>query len=88
MVKLPRQVSPEQGASLGVAFVTSALALGSCFGLSFVDIMGGPDLKTLLHNVDEEKIPEDVRYEALRSIDDHERALESDWVAIWGGMLL
>lgn len=86
VVKLPRQLSPEQGAALGVAFVTSALALGSCFGLSFSDIMDGPDLRALIHSVNEKRIPEDVQHEALRSIDDHERALEGDWVAIWGGM--
>ncbi|KAJ4156145.1 hypothetical protein LMH87_001358 [Akanthomyces muscarius] len=86
VVKLPRQLSPEQGAALGVAFVTSALALGSCFGLSFSDIMDGPDLRALIHSVNEKRIPEDVQHEALRSIDDQERALEGDWVAIWGGM--
>ncbi|OAA40435.1 Alcohol dehydrogenase superfamily, zinc-type [Beauveria brongniartii RCEF 3172] len=85
MVKLPRQLSPDQGAALGVAFVTSALALGSCFGLSFSDVMGGPDLKSVIEDVGEDRIPEDVRYEALRSIQDHERALEGDWIAIWGG---
>ncbi|KAM3472099.1 hypothetical protein MY8738_009021 [Beauveria namnaoensis] len=85
VVKLPRQLSPDQGAALGVAFVTSALALGSCFGLGFSDIMGGPDLKSVIESVGEDRIPQDVRYEALRSIQDHERALEGDWVAIWGG---
>ncbi|KAM3499527.1 hypothetical protein MY10362_007218 [Beauveria mimosiformis] len=85
VVKLPRQLSPDQGAALGVAFVTSALALGSCFGLSFSDVMGGPDLKSVIEDVGEDRIPKDVRYEALRSIQDHERALEGDWIAIWGG---
>ncbi|KAJ6781647.1 hypothetical protein PWT90_01397 [Aphanocladium album] len=85
VVKLPRQVSSEQGAALGVAFVTSALALGSCFGISFSDIMDGPDLTAIIRNVGEDRIPEDVRHQALRSIHDHERALEGDWVAIWGG---
>ncbi|PQK13241.1 hypothetical protein BB8028_0004g01720 [Beauveria bassiana] len=85
VVKLPRQLSPDQGAALGVAFVTSALALGSCFGLGFSDVMGGPDLKSVIESVGEDRIPQDVRYEALRSIQDHERALEGDWVAIWGG---
>ncbi|XWW96249.1 hypothetical protein V2A60_004222 [Cordyceps javanica] len=84
-VKLPRHVSAEQGAALGVAFVTSALALGSCFGLSFSNIMGGPDLTSVIKGVGDKRIPEDVRYEALHSIQDHERALEGDWVAIWGG---
>ncbi|KAK8146814.1 hypothetical protein G3M48_002543 [Beauveria asiatica] len=85
VVKLPRQLSPDQGAALGVAFVTSALALGSCFGLSFSDVAGGPDLKSVIGDVGEDRIPHDVRYEALRSMQDHERALEGDWVAIWGG---
>ncbi|KAM3509229.1 hypothetical protein MY11210_006412 [Beauveria gryllotalpidicola] len=85
VVKLPRQLSPDQGAALGVAFVTSALALGSCFGLCFSAIMGGPDLKAVIASVGEDRIPQDVRYEALRSIQDDERALEGDWVAIWGG---
>ncbi|KAM3429741.1 hypothetical protein NHJ13734_008044 [Beauveria thailandica] len=85
VVKLPRQLSPDQGAALGVAFVTSALALGSCFGLSFSDVAGGPDLRSVIEDVGEDRIPHDVRYEALRSMQDHERALEGDWVAIWGG---
>ncbi|KAM3552573.1 hypothetical protein ARSEF4850_007323 [Beauveria asiatica] len=85
VVKLPRQLSPDQGAALGVAFVTSALALGSCFGLSFSDVAGGPDLKSVIGDVGEHRIPHDVAYEALRSMQDHERALEGDWVAIWGG---
>ncbi|KAJ3494555.1 hypothetical protein NLG97_g4009 [Lecanicillium saksenae] len=85
VVKLPRLISPEQGAALGVAFVTSALALGSCFGISFSDIMDGPDLVEIIRGVGEDRLPQDIRYEALRSIHDDERALAGDWVAIWGG---
>lgn len=48
--------------------------------------MDGPDLRALIRSVNEERIPEDVQHEALRSIDDHERALEGDWIAIWGGI--
>ncbi|OAA53356.1 Alcohol dehydrogenase superfamily, zinc-type [Cordyceps fumosorosea ARSEF 2679] len=84
-VRLPPQMSSADGAALGVAFVTAALALGSCFGLSFSDSHGGPDLRSVIRRVGGDRIPEDVRHEALHSIEDHERALDGDWIAIWGG---
>ncbi|UNI22951.1 hypothetical protein JDV02_008794 [Purpureocillium takamizusanense] len=85
VVRVPRGVSLDEGASIGVAFVTSALALGICLGVDFSHVLGGPDLFRLVRGVDVAGIPDDVSRETLSSLDEHERAQPGDWLAIWGG---
>ncbi|KAK3312890.1 chaperonin 10-like protein [Apodospora peruviana] len=84
-VRLPPSLSPEEGSTLGVAFVAAALALGVCMGVDFSGVQGGPNLFSLLRDVDPDSLPDDVRKECLEGIQEHERAAAGDWLAIWGG---
>ena len=84
-VRLPPSMSSEEGATLGVAFVAAALALGVCMGVDFSSVLDGPDLFSLVRQVAPELLPEDVRQECLDGILGHERAAPGDWLAIWGG---
>ncbi|KAK3899751.1 chaperonin 10-like protein [Staphylotrichum tortipilum] len=84
-VRLPPSISAEQGSTLGVAFVAAALALGVCMGVDFSSVLDGPDLFTLLRQLDPEVLPSDVRQECLDGILSHERATPGDWLAVWGG---
>ncbi|KAG8626516.1 hypothetical protein KVT40_005461 [Elsinoe batatas] len=85
LVRLPRSVSSEQGAAIGVAFVTGALALGVCTGLDFSPISDGPDLVNLVRNIHPTRLPKDVREECVDGIPSYERPQRGDWLAIWGG---
>ncbi|KAF3762197.1 hypothetical protein M406DRAFT_45552 [Cryphonectria parasitica EP155] len=84
-VRLPPQLSYEEGSTLGVAFVAAALALGICMGVDFSEIADGPDLLKIVKEVAPESIPEDIRAESLNGIPEHERARPGDWLAVWGG---
>ncbi|RMZ86539.1 hypothetical protein DV736_g6237, partial [Chaetothyriales sp. CBS 134916] len=72
--------------SIGVAFVSAALSLGVCLGLdlSKTGDAQGPDLFSIVHSLDRDSIPEDIREECLDSITDSERIRQGDWIAIWG----
>ncbi|KAJ9606723.1 hypothetical protein H2200_008732 [Cladophialophora chaetospira] len=83
--RLPPNISLESGSALGVAFVAAAVCLGICVGLDFSKFAGGPDLLSIIRQIDPEQIPEDVRPECLNGIDKAEQAKQGDWLAIWGG---
>lgn len=85
--RIPAKTSIHGGASLGVAFVAAALALGISFGLDFgnCEKVPGPDLLRILRGLDPKEIPEDVREECLSSVSDSERVKPGEWIAIWGG---
>jgi len=87
VAKLPRSLSTESGASLGVAFVAAALALGICLGVDFSTVRGGPDLIKFVRKLDEHVFPLDIRTECREGINEDERAKPGDWIAIWGGEL-
>lgn len=84
-VRLPPSISYEEGSTLGVAFVAASLALGICMGVNFSDVLDGPDLLSIVKEIDPESIPEDVRSECLNGISEHDRARPGDWLAVWGG---
>ncbi|OLN97103.1 Zinc-type alcohol dehydrogenase-like protein C2E1P3.01-like protein 1 [Colletotrichum chlorophyti] len=84
-VRIPPNVSPQAGATLGVAFVAAVLSLGICMGIDFSHVLGGPDLLHLVRSIPPESLPQDIRAECLSGIRDHERAVAGDWVVIWGG---
>ena len=84
-VRLPPTLSPEEGSTLGVAFVAAVLSLGVCMGVDFSHVLDGPDLLGLLREIDPDTIPLDVRQECLEGIPNYERAVAGDWLAIWGG---
>lgn len=86
--RIPKTGSIHASASLGVAFVAAALALGISFGLDFSVIPGaskGPDMTKILKDEDINRIPEDVRDECFSCTSDSERVKRGDWIAIWGG---
>ncbi|EKG10842.1 Alcohol dehydrogenase superfamily zinc-containing [Macrophomina phaseolina MS6] len=88
--RIPPTISPNAGASLGVAFVAAALSLGVCFGVDFSSQQHdssspGPDYLALLRAVPAELIPSDVLREAHAGISSQERARPGDWLALWGG---
>ncbi|KAK4226297.1 chaperonin 10-like protein [Podospora fimiseda] len=84
-VRLPPNLTHEEGSTLGVAFVAAALALGVCAGLDFSSVLDGPDLFSLIRNISPSQIADDIRQECLDSIRPHERAQPGDWLAVWGG---
>ncbi|KAF2020218.1 GroES-like protein [Aaosphaeria arxii CBS 175.79] len=84
-IRLPKHTSQESGSILGVAFVAAVLALGICMGVSFEDIENGPDLRKIVREIDPERLPEDIRQECLKGIEDEERAKSGDFLVIWGG---
>jgi NADPH:quinone reductase-like Zn-dependent oxidoreductase len=85
VVKLPPQISLQEGATLGVAFVAAVLALGVSMGVDFSSVLDGPDLLKMLRKISPDTLPADIRGECLDGIQDHERARPGDWLAIWGG---
>ncbi|KAK8043207.1 oxidoreductase [Apiospora phragmitis] len=89
-VRIPPSVPFKSAATLGVAFVAAALALGICMGVDFSHTAGGPDLLELVKRLSSSdgsdyQLPEDIRAECLDGLAFGERALPGDWVAIWGG---
>lgn len=85
LIKLPRNLSVDEGATLGVAFVAAVVALGVCLGFDFTDVEDGPDLLRIVREADPESIPQDIRKECLEGINTLDRAKKGDWVAVWGG---
>lgn len=88
VARLPVELPVTTGAGIGVAFVAALLALGICLGVDYATITGasqGPDLLSLLLNLDRDGIPEDVREECFDGIRHEERPQKGDWLAIWGG---
>ncbi|CAD0085756.1 unnamed protein product [Aureobasidium mustum] len=76
-----------QAASVGVAYVAAALALGVSLGLK---LYGLPDQDELdlwqaVRQVPVNAIPADILAECLSGIDNAERPQPDDWIAIYGG---
>ena len=91
IARLPKNLSVNTGAALGVAFVSAFLALGISLGFDFSTVgkgPPGPDLHAIIKVVDRETVPEDVRDETFYGIEDDERPQARDWFAIWGGKLI
>ncbi|CAK7221285.1 hypothetical protein SCUCBS95973_004442 [Sporothrix curviconia] len=87
-VRLPRHVSYEAGATVGVAFVAAVLALGVNLGVDFSGVEDGPDLLSLVRSLSSSSsstaLPADIRDECLSGIAETDRARPGDWLAIWG----
>jgi len=93
--RLPKisSVHRRQVSSLGVAFVTAALAFGVCLGgrlrrpgLNRSRQDEHLDLLSILRKIPAASLPEDIRGEcSTQSILDAERPKNGDWIAIWGG---
>lgn len=85
VVRIPKEITLREGATIGVAFVAASLALGICLGVDFTGLHDGPDILDLVRQIPEETLPEDIRHECLSGILPAERAKAGDWIAIWGG---
>ncbi|CAM1500481.1 Fc.00g096430.m01.CDS01 [Cosmosporella sp. VM-42] len=85
VVKIPKEITLQQGATLGVAFVAASLALGICLGVDFTTAHDGPNVLDLVRSVPEEALPQDIQGECLSGILPSEGAKPGDWIAIWGG---
>lgn len=85
--RIPSSTSISASASLGVAFVAAALALGVSLGLDFslFKKSPGPNLVNVVNQLDEKKIPADILNECFASSD---RPQRGDWIAIWGGKII
>lgn len=86
---IPKQVSSNAIAGVGVGFVAAAFTLGICFGLSFpsTERTSGLDLLLLARSQPKHLVPEDVRHEVFRSLALEERLTTGDWIVINGGMI-
>ncbi|KAF4153800.1 hypothetical protein CNMCM6936_009538 [Aspergillus lentulus] len=84
--RIPPTGNIQASASLGVAFVAAALALGVSFGLDFDHIRRcpGPDLPGTLLQIDRQELPTDITDECFRSSSNAERTTPGDWLVIWG----
>ena len=85
VIRLPTNISADEGATVGVAYVAAALALGVCLGVDFLNVLDGPDLFRVLRQIPRDELPSDVQAECHDGISKDERAKAGDWVAIWGG---
>ncbi|KAL4944847.1 hypothetical protein BDV06DRAFT_219907 [Aspergillus oleicola] len=83
--KIPQNISLYQGASVGVAYVAAALALGVCFGVDFSTATAapGPNLVHILGETDRTMIPEDIAGECFPE-GEMQQVKQGDWIAIWG----
>lgn len=88
--RIPASTSIHASASVGVAFVASALALGVSFGLDFSVITRspGPNLAKVISQLDQKDIPVDIHDECFAASAETERPRRGDWIAIWGGKRL
>lgn len=87
MAKIPRNTRVSQAASIGVAYVAAALALGVSLGLKLSGIpdQDEVDLWDAVRQLPAGAIPTDVKYECLSGIENAERPRPGDWIAIYGG---
>lgn len=86
--RLPKKLSAQEAAPLGVAFVAAALALGICLGMDFLvtnEGPRGPDLLKIVRSLPREALPKDIHKECFDGIGENERAKPGDWIAVWGG---
>lgn len=89
--KLPDNISAQEAAPLGVAFVAAALGVGICMGMEFPNINGnprGPDLLKTVRRISRDALPKDIIVECFDNINESERPKPGDWIAIWGGKKL
>ncbi|KAI5252535.1 GroES-like protein [Aureobasidium subglaciale] len=87
VARIPRNIATTQGASIGVAYVAAALALGVSLGLKLPDLSGekGVDLWDAVRRLPSGVLPADVEAECVSSIEDNERPQHGDHIAIYGG---
>ncbi|KAJ5731940.1 Polyketide synthase enoylreductase [Penicillium malachiteum] len=84
--RIPSSTSIHASASLGVAFVAAALALGVSFGVDFSRLTQspGPNLVNVISTLDKKNIPVDIQDEIFAISSESDRPQPGDWVAIWG----
>lgn len=86
-IKIPKGIDPYEAASLGVAFVTAALSLGICLGVTLPKQGKLPDLDLLktAQSLGQERVPSDCYDEVFVPIPQESRPRRGEWVLIYGG---
>jgi NADPH:quinone reductase-like Zn-dependent oxidoreductase len=86
-VKLPQSYRGYHTASIGVAFITAAIALGVTLGMVFPKAANGSALNLLKVAQAQEpsNVPADISDEIFNSIDPRSRPRNGDWIMIYGG---
>lgn len=86
-VKLPQINQGYHAASIGVAFVTAAIALGVSLGMVFQAAANGSVLNLLKVAQAQEpsNVPADISEEIFNAIDPGSRPRNGDWIMIYGG---
>jgi NADPH:quinone reductase-like Zn-dependent oxidoreductase len=88
-IRIPSSIAPEKAASIGVAFVTAAIALGVCLGVRFPRSRE-PQLFDLLEIAKRQElkdIPEDIASDIIDSISPGNQPYSGDWILVMGGTL-
>lgn len=87
--RIPSSTCIQASASVGVAFVAAALALGVSFGLDFslLKRCPGPNLIEIIYKLGKSEIPSDIHDECFASSSGSQRPQPGEWVAIWGGKI-
>lgn len=86
--RLPRHLDCRKAASLGVAAVSAALALGICFGVDFSKVRinaKGPNLLDIVRGLPADRLSRDVKHECLEGVRADEEPKPGDWIVVWGG---
>jgi NADPH:quinone reductase-like Zn-dependent oxidoreductase len=85
--RIPSSTCIQASASVGVAFVAAALALGVSFGLDFslLKRSPGPNLVQIISQLEKSQIPSDVHGECFAASSESQRPRSGEWIAIWGG---
>ncbi|KAL5119969.1 hypothetical protein ACEQ8H_002067 [Pleosporales sp. CAS-2024a] len=85
-VKLPRSLHGYHAASVGVAFVTAAIALGVSLGMVFPTDANGSALNLLKVAQAQEpsNVPADISDEIFNAIHPRSRPRNGDWIMIYG----
>jgi hypothetical protein len=86
-IKITAATNAAHAASIGVAFVASALGLGICLGLTFPTALASKplDLLDVSRSQAREVFPEDVVDEVFGGIDAWNRPHAGEWILIYGG---
>jgi NADPH:quinone reductase-like Zn-dependent oxidoreductase len=86
-IKLPQSYRDYHAASVGVAFITAAIALGVTLGMTFPTAVDGSALNLLKVAQAQEpsNVPADIYDEIFNAIDPRSRPRNGDWIMIYGG---
>lgn len=87
-IRIPRHHDPIKVACAGDAYLTAALVLGICLGVSFKRGTSRSEFSLLdIAQAYPDEIPDDLKPEVLRGISPACRAQPGEWILVSGGTL-